>query len=258
MSGAKAVMYHPSIAMIVFDMFGTLVHNDESQWVDTLSRIAASQRLTMDGRLFHSEWSKREIQFRATRTNMKTPNLSPPFRSYWQAWHDAFAQTFKSLEVPGDAAAATEQCFGPLSKRTPFPDVAESLKSLSPRWSIGVLSNADDRYLHGVIDRNKWDFETIVSSEEARAYKPDPRIFEFFCKKARVNTNEVLYVGDSSYDDVHGAGSVGMKTVLLRRDQKTPGRTPPPDTVNLAAPHFEISSLTELYPLLIKFENHLQ
>ena len=250
-------MYSQNISIIAFDMFGTLVRNDESQWADTLANIAATQQLPIDGPLFHSEWTKREVRFRATRTHMGTPESSPPFRSYWQAWRDAFAQTFKALSLYGDADAAAEQCFDPLANREPFPDVHTTLQSLSEHWQLGVLSNADDRYLDGVIARNEWRFATVVSSEEARAYKPDPRIFEFFCRKARVQASQVLYIGDSAYDDVHGARSVGMNTVLVQRHQRTPGRTPVPPAIELAKPHFEISSLTELLPLLIKSGSHL-
>ena len=60
----------------------------------------------------------------------------------------------------------------------------------------------------------------------------------------------MLYVGDSPYDDVHGAKLAGMQAVLLRRDQRTPGRTPPPEATELLAADHEIDSLAALLPLL--------
>ena len=113
-----------------------------------------------------------------------------------------------------------------------------------------MLSNADDRYLDATILHNGWAFGTVVSSESALAYKPDPRIFATFCARAGVAPERVLYVGDSPYDDVHGAKLAGMQAVLLRRDQQTPGRTPPPEATALLAADHEIDSLTALLPIV--------
>ena len=35
-----------------------------------------------------------ERNFRKTRTNMADPEASPDFRTYWEAWREAFAETF--------------------------------------------------------------------------------------------------------------------------------------------------------------------
>ena len=61
----------------------------------------------------------------------------------------------------------------------------------------------------------------------------------------------VLYVGDSPYDDAHGAKLAGMRTVLVQRDQNTPGRTPPPDGGELLAPDYVVGALTEIPGLLV-------
>ena len=115
---------------------------------------------------------------------------------------------------------------------------------------LGVLSNADDAFLLPVIRRHGWRFEPVVSSEGAKAYKPDARIFAAYCALVGVGPGEVLYVGDSPYDDVHGAKESGMRAVLVRREQQTPGRTPPPPDVRLRGPDAVITSLTQLPALL--------
>jgi FMN phosphatase YigB (HAD superfamily) len=65
-----------------------------------------------------------------------------------------------------------------------------------------------------------------------------------------VDAADILYVGDSPYDDAHGAKLAGMQTVLINRDQRTPGRTPPPDATALHPPDHKITALTELPALL--------
>ena len=120
------------------------------------------------------------------------------------------------------------------------------------------MSNADDRFLHGSIAHNGWAFDTVVSSEQAMAYKPDPRIFAALCESAGAEPAQVLYVGDSPYDDVHGAKLAGMQAALVRRDgggrvtdwPHPPGQTPPPEEAVLLKPDYEVYSLIELPKLL--------
>ena len=240
----------PGIALIAFDMYGTLARNDASEWEGTIGAIAREQALPVAGEALWREWSGREVSFRKTRTNMADPAASPPFRSYWEAWRDTFAESFAALGIEGDADLAATRCVDALCERPGFPDVSPALDALARLHTLTVLSNADDRYLDATIRHNGWAFERVVSSESARAYKPDPRIFAAFCAQVGVAPEHVLYVGDSPYDDVHGAKLAGMQTVLLRRDQQTPGRTPPPEAAVLLPADHEIDSLAALLPLL--------
>ena len=238
------------ITLIAFDMYGTLARNDATAWEGTFSALALEQGLAVSGKALRADWSARDVSFRASRTNMEDPGASPPFRSYWEAWRDTFVDSFAALGIEGDPALAASRCVDALCERPGFTDVTPALEALAAVRALAVLSNADDRYLDGTIRHNGWAFGTVVSSESARAYKPDPRIFTTFCREAGVAPEHVLYVGDSPYDDVHGAKLAGMQAVLLRRDQRTPGRTPPPQaTVLLAADHV-IDSLDALLPLV--------
>ncbi len=237
------------IRFIAFDMFGTLVHNDAAEWRAALHAIAREQALGIEGDALWKEWSAREVAFRKTRTNMADPPASPPFRTYREAWRDAFVETFRDLRLPGDAEAAADLCVEALTTHEAFTDAPSALEALATHARLAVLSNADDRFLDGTIAHNGWGFEDVVSSETARAYKPDPRIFALLCQRLDARPSEILYVGDSPYDDVHGAGLAGMRTVLVRRDQNTPGRTPPPDATALLGPDFAVNSLAELVPL---------
>lgn len=239
------------IAVVAFDMFGTLARNDASDWESTVHTIAHDQQLGLDGTTLWDAWRAREVNFRKTRTNMADPPSSPPFRSYWEAWRDTFVDAFAALGVAGDADAAATRCIDALTDQPPFPDATATLSALNGSVRTAVLSNADDRFLNGTIAHNEWSFEAVLSSEAARAYKPDPRIFQAFVERVGVAPEQVLYVGDSPYDDAHGAKLAGMRTVLVRRDQNTPGRTPPPDAAELHPPDFEITSLAGLVPIVL-------
>lgn len=244
----------PSPSLVAFDFFGTLVRNEVDEWVATLSAIADAQQLGIPGPELHAEWSMREQNFRKRRTNMLDPANSAPFRSYWQAWRDAFAETFEALNLAGEPNAAATRCVDDHCRRRAFLDTDAALEVLRGRVPIAVMSNADESFLRGSIEFNGWSFDPVISSEAVKAYKPDPRAFQALCNAASVAPQDVLYVGDSAYDDAHGAKLVGMRTVLVTRDQNTPGRTPPPDTFKLLAPDYEINTLSALPRLLDTLE----
>ncbi len=246
------------ITLIAFDFFGTLARNDVNEWRQTLAAIAERQELPIGGREFWDEFSKHEVQFRMTRTNMTDPEASPPFRTYWEAWRKAFVSTFDAIGLKGDPDAAATYSVDMLADQDPFPEAHAAVDALGRLRELAVLSNADDRFLHGSIAHNGWGFSRVESSESLRAYKPDPRIFARFSERVSVPAESILYVGDSPYDDAHGAKLAGMTTVLVHRDQDTPGRTPPPppaaafgggfrsDAGGLLAPDYAVESLSEI------------
>jgi len=91
----------------------------------------------------------------------------------------------------------------------------ESLRGLGLR--LGLVSNAIDPpwLLHrdlaelGVAKR----LDVAVFSSEVGYRKPDPRIFQAALQRLDVAPERALFVGDRLYEDVRGAGGLGMRTV---------------------------------------------
>ncbi|HEX7276698.1 MAG TPA: HAD family hydrolase, partial [Acidimicrobiales bacterium] len=82
--------------------------------------------------------------------------------------------------------------------------------------------------------------DAIVTSAQAGARKPHPRIFEHTLDRCRLVADETLFVGDTWGPDVEGPLAAGMRAVhLFRPDQAERARevgaaplTPPlPDGV---------------------------
>ncbi|MCL2884058.1 MAG: HAD family hydrolase, partial [Oscillospiraceae bacterium] len=81
----------------------------------------------------------------------------------------------------------------------------------------------------------------VVTSEEARAYKPQREIFDFALHKFGLSSDEILYIGDSVRSDVLGAGAAGIQAVWINRK----GRKKPPGVERQAAGLMEIVALLE-------------
>jgi putative hydrolase of the HAD superfamily len=68
-----------------------------------------------------------------------------------------------------------------------------------------------------------------VFSSEVGFRKPDPRIFERVLEALGVAPENALFVGDRLYEDVRGAGELGMTTVQalwFRADEHPEGAEP--------------------------------
>ena len=95
---------------------------------------------------------------------------------------------------------------------TPLPGVAEAVEELTAiGLRLAVVSNWDialTGYLEelGLRDR----FAAIVTSAEAGAPKPDPRIFELALERLGVEPERALHIGDAEADEL-GARAAGMR-----------------------------------------------
>ena len=234
------------ITTIIFDMYETLAENNTQLWLDMFDRICEDQGLSTTPQALFDKWKPPEMVFRKVRLNFEEPEKSPPFKSYEEAWSDCFVVAFEELGLDGDAASAAREAIRDMGDRDPYADAVEALPELQRRWRTGVLSNADDDYLYPLMHRNGWQFEAVLSSEGARAYKPLPSAFLKIMEMMAVDPREALYVGDNPYDDVLGAKSVGMSAAWVNRSGIVyDPRFPKPD--------YEVSSLGQLISAL---ENH--
>lgn len=60
----------------------------------------------------------------------------------------------------------------------PFPDVNEALNKIAKKYSIGLLSNIDDKLLGGTRRHLEADFDLVVTAQQVRTYKPEVAHFK--------------------------------------------------------------------------------
>ncbi len=130
--------------------------------------------------------------------------------------------------------------------RPEIPAVLESLTRKGLR--IGCISNTQSRQQvpgnlkeYGIFDY----FDPIVLSSEYGRRKPDPSIFYYAARMAKVPTGSCVYVGDKVNRDILGARRAGFKLAiqiihLYGNGELDEGATP--DAV--------IHSMTELLPII--------
>lgn len=231
-----------AITTVIFDMFSTLAQDGPADWERTFAAIVRGQGLATTPDALRDAWDAGAAAFRQQRN---APDGS--FISYLDGWTAAFDRAFRDLGIVGDGRAAAQQSLDDLAMRELFPETAEALTLVGQRRRIAVLSNADDCCLYPVAERIGVKFETVLSSESGRRYKPDARLFDAVCRRLDVAAAECVYVGDKQFEDVQGARNAGMASVWINRA----GTPASPD---LPAPDVEIRSLLELPATLERLE----
>ena len=226
------------ITTVIFDMYETLVQNPLHSWRASFEDIILKQGLDTNVDRLWGQWSNVEVEFRNSRGKPDAP-----FRTYYEAWRDAFALAFTSLRLRGDSEAAARKVIRDISRREPYPETVETVRAIQRGWRTAVLSNADDDYLLPNLKLLGLEFDAVLSSEMARVYKPLPGFFRQMLSRLGVTPQESVYVGDRQFEDVQGAAGVGMNTVLVNRSRA-------PLDLELPQPTYQVSSLLELPGLL--------
>ncbi len=228
----------PEIKAVIFDMYQTLVQDPRGQWRKSFASIIEDQSLQATAEELWQGWHESEERFRLRRTDP-----SQPFQTYFDAWAGGFRLAFERMGLPGDANAATSRFFADLSKREPFPETRDALRQIQSDYRTAILSNADDGFLLPNLELLECEFETVLSSEVARSYKPQPQLFLEMLNRLSLAPEETVYVGDRHYEDVFGASSVGMNAVWIDRNDRGLREDLPP-------PSHRVSSLLELPSLI--------
>jgi 2-haloalkanoic acid dehalogenase type II len=238
MTRSKSAAVLKNVKAIAFDGYGTLFDFTEPDFIATMAEICAQQRLDADAADIWQRFLKASYLMRSEHHH------DPVYKRYDQAWADQFEHVFEHLGLEADAWAASLHLKRRLATAPAFPDAQAVVEVLRGRYEVALLSNADDDFLNECLERNGLKFETVISSEEAKAIKPNPAIFQFLGQRLGLAPAEILYVGDNPIPDVLGPKRAGMVAAWVNRDWlRKPRGIPYPD--------FRVRSLSELVPLLV-------
>jgi putative hydrolase of the HAD superfamily len=103
-----------------------------------------------------------------------------------------------------------------------YEDVLPVLADLRARGlKLGLVSNTG-RNLDEFVRHHGLDVDAAVSSGAHGKTKPHPTIFQAALDRLGVAAAEAAMIGDSVEDDVEGAEAVGMRSLLLDRENRYP------------------------------------
>jgi 2-haloacid dehalogenase/putative hydrolase of the HAD superfamily len=203
------------IKFVTFDVYGTLI-DWEAGAFDAFTKEAANDGFTIERDelipLFHEV--QQQIQ-------------AGSYELYAEALRRTAVQIAKQLGWPLEPSRSG---FLPESVQRwqPFKETNQVLAKIAKKYSIGLISNIDDKLLGQTRRHIPIDFDLVVTAQQVRSYKPDPAHFSE-CERRIGGKKGWVHVAASYYHDVEPCVKkkipviwVNRTGVVLEAGQKKP------------------------------------
>ena len=181
---------------ITFDCYGTLIDFQMSH----LTRMLFADRLAPD----------------------RLPAFTTDFSAYrfdevlgpWQPYADVIKQALRRCctrwGVPYREADA-QHLYEAIPTWGPHPDVPAALARVAQAFPLVILSNASDSQIHRNVEALGAPFHAVYTAEQAQAYKPRLRAFEYMIDQLGRDPAALLHVSSSLRDEHLSAYGVGIR-----------------------------------------------
>jgi putative hydrolase of the HAD superfamily len=207
---------------VFFDLVGTLVDEESDVAAHELLMAAMRQRFGLDDRVadllgeYHLLASDQLEEERR-----QALRQGPSFTRAYKATFVAMLEKRGFRPAPQDEGWFHEAYFDCHRRRVKLAPEARAALAKTRKLGVhvGLISDIDKPMLADHLEFLKLAgaFDSITCSEDARALKPDGRVFAFALRLAQCQAREALMVGDSLERDVDGALAAGMQAILIDR-----------------------------------------
>ena len=202
--------------VLTFDCYGTLIDWEAGILAALRAPLAAHGIQASDEDVLHA-FARHEAEVEAG-----------PYRPY----REVLGQVLGAMvgHFGAEAGAEERDAFGGSVVDWPaFPDSLAALELLHRRFKLGVITNCDDDLFAASQRRLGTEFDWLVTAQQAKRYKPNPRGFELMFERVGLPPARILHVAQSLFHDHVPAKRLGLSTVWVNRRSARPGfgATPP-------------------------------
>ena len=201
---------------VLFDVDFTLCRPGPELSRERYARIAARHGVTLDVAAYEQ----------ARETAALNLKRHPELLHDDSIWHRFTEEIFLGMggppELASECATEIEQGWEVSENFELFEDALPVLEELrGAGLGIGLVSNGI-RDLTAFVAHHRLDVDAIVDSRTHGRVKPHPTIFQVALDRLGVEPFETVMVGDSLEEDVDGARALGMRAILIDRDDRHP------------------------------------
>ena len=218
-----------NVTACVFDAYGTLF--------DVNSAAAkCKEKLGDKWEKFANVWRTTQLEYTWLRSLMKK------HKNFWQITEDSLDHAMETFNINKNMRKELLNLYKELS---PYPEVKECLDTLkSKKIKIAILSNGTPDLLKGLVESNNIQnyFDNIISVEDVKIYKPDPKVYEMPIKKYNCKPENICFLSSNTWD-VSGGGVFGYNAVWVNRLNKVFDKLS-------YKPKFVINNLKELLEII--------
>ena len=147
---------------------------------------------------------------------------SPSYLEYHRVLREVMA-----LIGSGLGLQLTDSELGCLADTLPnwpvFPDAADALNAMQRRYRLAIISNVDDDLFARTADAMGINFDAVITSQQARSYKPNLRNFDLAAERMAVEKADWLHIAESLHHDIGPANRLGIASVWVSRADRGGG-----------------------------------
>ena len=196
---------------LFIDYYGTLADGDRHAVETTCARVVADFHLNITPPELAITWGKRFFEEIEVANHDRFLNL-------YDCEAKTLVETLQAWVGQVDPAPYCDMLKRYWASAPLHPESLEAIADIN--LPICCVSNADTEDITASIERHGLRLDRVITSEDVRCYKPDPKIFEAALSAMGVRPEHAIHVGDSLHSDVGGAARLGMTTVWLCRDDR--------------------------------------
>ena len=205
-----------NLRAVLFDVDFTLCRPGPELSSERYARIAARHGITLDTASYD------EAREAAVLNLKRHPELLHDESIWHRFTEEIFVRMGGPEEIASECATEIEAAWGVSENFELYEDVLPVFDELRrSELKIAVVSNGI-RDLTAFVAHHKLQVDAIVDSRTHGWVKPHPTIFQAALDRLTVGATDAVMVGDSIEEDIEGARALGMRAILIDREDRYP------------------------------------
>lgn len=199
----------PVPKIITFDCYGTLVQWHRAIWGAARTVLAA-----------HAGPAIANEQATALADRLRAAAVARQGREPYCDYKSVLRSSLhEALSVLGHVATPGDEhgLLTVLGRIESHPDVPGALTHLRERFKLAIISNTDDDIIAGTVAAIGVPFDFVITAQQARAYKPDHRLFLHAYEVMGVSKDDTVHVGMGQFTDLKVCHELGIRSVWIDR-----------------------------------------
>lgn len=197
-----------AIKALLMDLYGTMVRENDGLIRDIARRVCeTSPQVISPGDVAHYWWETMNGHFRS--------HNGDDFKPMAELEELALLELAGRFESRFNVQDALEEIALSWQRPEVYSDVRQLMFRLP--LPICVVANGDREPIVAAVKYAQLEVQAIVTSEDARSYKPDEAIFRRAVEVMGIQPDEALFVGDSIFYDMQPAQKAGLYAAWVNR-----------------------------------------
>lgn len=198
------------VKAIFLDFYGTVVHENSPISNEVIKRIYKSGTADTPDIIVKQWWEAFSNRLRDC--------SGENHRKQYELTLESFEETLLHFDSKENVKELTDM----MVKHWCNPPLYSDTKTFMENVDLPIyfVTNSDNLFVNEAVKSHGLNPAGIVTSEQAKHYKPHKEIFLYALDKFNLSPDEVIHIGDSMTGDVECPHSVGIKAIWLNREYK--------------------------------------